>query len=210
MNGKPLLARHGSPVRSIVPGVLGARSVKWLDHLSVSDKESPCFYQQHDYKVLPPEAVCPKTAEKYWSQCPSMLDMPVNSCVAYPISDATITLPASGLVEVLGYAVPQGHHGPVTRVQVSGDEGKTWTDAHLEDGGEEASRWSWVLWNAKIRMERGEGRKIFAKATDAGGNSQTQEQSTWNLRGVAYNGYEAVFNLKVVYEDDRSYIPSRI
>jgi sulfite oxidase len=127
-----------------------------------------------------------------------MLDMPVNSCVAYPISDSTIKLPASGLVEVMGYAVPQGHHGPVIRVQVSGDEGKTWKDANLEDGGEYASRWSWVLWNAKIKMERGKNRKIFARATDAGGNSQTQEKSTWNLRGVAYNGYEAVFDLTVI------------
>ena len=198
MNGKPLPARHGFPVRAIVPGVLGARSVKWLDRVSISDKESPCFYQQHDYKVLPPEAVDVATAEKYWSKCPSMLDMPINSCVAHPTSESTIILPSTGLVEVVGYAVPQGHHGPVIRVQVSGDEGQTWVDAQLEDGGEAGSRWSWVLWNAEIKMQRGEGRKIFAKATDAGGNVQTQERSTWNLRGVAYNGYEAAFDLTVI------------
>ncbi|KEF55214.1 sulfite oxidase [Exophiala aquamarina CBS 119918] len=198
MNGQPLPARHGFPVRSVVPGVLGARSVKWLDRISLSDKESPCFYQQRDYKVLPPEAVDTATAEKYWSLCPSMLDMPINSCVAHPTSESTIALPSSGMIEVLGYAVPQGHHGPVIRVQVSGDEGKTWVDAQLEDGGEARSRWTWVLWNAKIKMERGKGKKIFVKATDAGGNSQTQERSTWNLRGVGYNGYEAAFDLTVI------------
>ncbi|KIX05542.1 uncharacterized protein Z518_06414 [Rhinocladiella mackenziei CBS 650.93] len=198
MNGLPLPARHGFPVRAIVPGVIGARSVKWLDCITVSDKESSCFYQQFDYKVLPPEAVDAETAQKYWHQCPSMLDVPINSCVAYPISESTITLPASGSIEVLGYAVPQGHHGPVVRVQVSGDEGHTWIDAQLENGGKDGSRWSWVLWNAKIKIERGKGRKIFAKATDAGGNSQVHERSTWNLRGVAYNGYEAVFDLTVI------------
>lgn len=198
MNGLPLPARHGFPVRAIIPGVLGARSVKWLDRITVSDKESPCFYQQRDYKVLPPEAVDAATAEKFWAQCPAMLDMPINSCVAYPTSDCTITLPPSGTIEVLGYAVPQGHHGPVVRVQVSGDEGKTWADAQLENGGKEASRWTWTLWNATIKMERGEGRRIFAKATDAGGNQQTDERSAWNLRGVAYNGYEAVFNLTIL------------
>ena len=52
MNGKLLPARHGFPVRTIVPGVLGARSVKWLDSITVSDEESPNFYQRHDYKVL--------------------------------------------------------------------------------------------------------------------------------------------------------------
>ncbi|OAL30578.1 hypothetical protein AYO20_08665 [Fonsecaea nubica] len=198
MNGLPLPARHGFPVRSIVPGVLGARSVKWLDRITVSDRESPCFYQQHDYKILPPEAVCVETAEKYWDQCPSMLDMPINSCVAYPTSGSTIVLPSSGKIEVFGYAVPQGAQGPVVRVQVSGDEGRTWTDAHLEDGGKDASRWTWSLWRAEIKMEKGKGKRIFAKATDAGGNTQTCERSAWNLRGVAYNGYEAAFDLNVL------------
>jgi len=198
MNGLPLPARHGFPVRAIVPGVLGARSVKWLDRISISSKESPCFYQQRDYKILPPEAVCAKTAEQYWARCPSMLEMPINSCVAHPVSGSTITLPSSGMVEVLGYSVPQGAEGPVVSVQVSGDEGETWVDAHLEDGGQDASKWAWVLWSVTLKMERGKDRRIFAKATDAGGNTQACERSAWNLRGVGYNGYEAAFDLTVL------------
>lgn len=30
MNGKPLNRDHGFPIRVIVPGVVGARNVKWL------------------------------------------------------------------------------------------------------------------------------------------------------------------------------------
>ncbi|ETN43519.1 uncharacterized protein HMPREF1541_02678 [Cyphellophora europaea CBS 101466] len=186
MNGKPLPPRHGYPVRAIVPGVLGARSVKWLDRITASTDESPCFYQQHDYKVLPPEAVDMQVAEQFWSKTPAMLEMPVNACVATPKPESTITLPASGLVEVRGYAVPQGRSGPVVRVQVSGDEGVTWVDSLLEDGGDQASKWSWVLWSAKIKISPGKGRKIYAKATDAAGNTQEQPRSTWNVRGVAY------------------------
>ena len=197
MNGQSLPARHGFPVRAIVPGVLGARSVKWLDRITVSDKESPCFYQQHDYKVLPAHVPDMKAAERYWSKTACMLDMPINACVAIPESGSKISLSASGSIEVRGYAVPQGHQGPVVRVQVSGDEGATWTDAELEDGGEDASKWSWVLWNARIRMNKGKGKRIFAKATDAGGNTQDQARSTWNIRGVGYNGYEAVVDLTV-------------
>lgn len=199
MNGKPLCPRHGYPVRAIVPGVLGARSVKWLDRITVAEEESSNVYQKRDYKVLPPTVTDMDQAQQYWEKVPAMLEMPINACVAVPTYKSTVKLPDSGILEVKGYAVPQGHSGPVTRVEVSGDEGKTWVDAKLDYGPSElASKWTWVLWRASIKMEKGEGKKIFARATDRGGNTQDMEKSTWNLRGVGYNGYEAVYDLTVL------------
>lgn len=198
MNGKPLPPRHGFPVRVVVPGVLGARSCKWLDRITVSAEESPCHYQQNDYKILPEVVTDMQIAKQFWSKTPAMLEMPVNACVATPKSESTITLSAAGLVEVKGYAVPQGHCGPVVRVEVSGDEGATWVDAQLDRGGEHASKWSWALFQASVRMTPGKNKKIYARATDAAGNTQEQARSTWNVRGVAYNGYEAVIDLTVV------------
>ena len=199
MNGKALPPRHGYPVRAIVPGVLGARSVKWLDRITISEEESPCAYQRRDYKVLPPNVTEMNTAQHYWDKIPAMLEMPVNACVGVPTYKSTISLSDNDMLECKGYAVPQGHFGPVTHVEVSGDEGKTWTDAELDHGPSDlASKWTWVLWSANIKMEKGEGKKIFAKATDQAGNTQELERSQWNLRGVAYNGYEAVFDLTVV------------
>jgi len=46
MNGVPLPRDHGFPVRALVPGVVGARSVKWLGTISVSNEESTSHWQR--------------------------------------------------------------------------------------------------------------------------------------------------------------------
>lgn len=179
----------------VLPGIAGARWVKWLDRITVQDRESPNFYQQRDYKILPPDAVDRASAEKYWQSTPAMYDTPINSIVAVPADDETISLPSSGIVEVKGYAVPQGADGPVTRVEVSADGGKSWVDAEL-CGSNRDMKWCWVLWTARLKLSPGSGQEIMSRATDAGGNTQ-EEQSQWNLRGVGYSGYGRARNLRV-------------
>ncbi|PKX96507.1 putative sulfite oxidase [Aspergillus novofumigatus IBT 16806] len=190
VNDAPLPVNHGYPVRVILPGIVGARWVKWLDRITVSDHESPNFYQQHDYKVLPPSAVDQESAQPFWAQTPPMSDMPINSVVAVPEDNATVALSSSGVMEVKGYAVPHGADGPVTRVQVSVDGGRTWIDAKIDEAGQGNRRWCWVLWTAAVCPEVGTGREVLSRAFDAGGNVQV-EHSQWNLRGVGYNGVRA-------------------
>lgn len=36
---------HGYPLRVIVPGVIGARSVKWLDHINIIEDECQVFFE---------------------------------------------------------------------------------------------------------------------------------------------------------------------
>ncbi|WEW56224.1 oxidoreductase molybdopterin-binding-domain-containing protein [Emydomyces testavorans] len=198
MNGETLRPDYGYPVRVILPGIIGARWVKWLDRISVQKTESSNYYQVHDYKILPPEVLTWEMAEKYWSKVPAMQETPVNSVVAVPDDEETVTRSPDGFIEVRGYAVPQGDQGPVIRVEVSGDEGKTWVDAELH-----CSRlghnykWAWVLWRVSIRIDKGVNRTIYSRATDAGGNTQPMF-SEWNLRGVGYNGYGASWNVTVL------------
>ncbi|MEJ7591039.1 MAG: molybdopterin-dependent oxidoreductase [Planctomycetaceae bacterium] len=52
MNGEPLLPDHGFPIRTIVPGYIGARSVKWLRKIVVSDKPSPNHFIADVYKMV--------------------------------------------------------------------------------------------------------------------------------------------------------------
>ena len=194
MNGERLTPKHGFPVRVVVPGVIGARSVKWLDQITVSTKESPNFYQQRDYKILPPNVTDKGSAAKYWDKVPPMMDNVINSVVAVPEDEETVKRSPQGTISTKGYAIPQGDGGPVVKVEVSTDNGETWTEAKLGP----ATRYSWVLWEAVVAIERGKGKRIFSKATDRQGNTQTEERSQWNLRGVGYQGYESTTGLTVL------------
>ncbi len=188
MNGKPLSYNHGYPVRVIVPGVSGCRSVKWLDQITVQPDESTNLYQRNDYKVLPPEATDAEAARRYWDVTPALQDMPVNSVVASPEPGETVILSPDGTVEVKGYALPQGSDGPVVRVEISTDDGRTWQEAEILAESEDQSKWCWSLWKAKVRVGKGQNRRLLSRATDNGGNMQNAWPE-WNLRGVAYDGY---------------------
>lgn len=191
MNDQPLSPDHGGPLRVIVPGYTGARWVKWVDHITVSDSESPNFYQQRDYKVLPPTVETTAQAGPYWDKMKSIECLPVNSIIATVLphhSDGTALV-------VKGYAMGAGGDGGlIAAVQVSANGGATWEDARITY---REGRWSWTLWEcvldvaeAKAKAEdRGERVvRFLCRAVDQQGNMQNAE-CPWNLRGVAFNAY---------------------
>lgn len=82
--------------RVIVPGVTGARNVKWLNKIIASNEESHSFWQRQDYKMFSP-ATDWDTVD--WDSAPSIQDMPVNSAICVPHTDATVD---TYTTEVLG------------------------------------------------------------------------------------------------------------
>jgi len=176
MNNEPLTADHGGPLRIVVPGFLGARWVKWVDTIIISSEESLNYYQQRDYKILPPHVESKESAKTLWAKYPSMTALPLNSVIGV----ATRT---ENTLYVKGYAIP-GACGNVQAVEITIDAGKTWQSARVvyQEG-----KWSWTLWEAEVGGVEQCGR-VYCRAIDSEGNLQPQ-QGTWNLRGVAYNGW---------------------
>lgn len=175
MNGKPLPVKHGYPVRIVVPGVSGCRSVKWLDRITVQSEESKNLYHRFDYKILPPQATDKEAAKQFWHLTPALQDMPVNSVVAIPPTGDEIKLSAAGTIEVKGYALPKGDQGPGVKVEVSTNDGRTWERADILTPKEERSKWAWTLWKATIRIDKGSKKRVISRATDKGGNVQTNK-----------------------------------
>jgi len=182
MNGLPLAREHGYPVRTVVPGYIGARSVKWLGRIVVADRPSENNFVARDYKLFPPEATAETVKPEAYDP---IYEFVLASAICRPLVGATVP---AGKLEVGGYAVPPGAEGvSIASVQVSGDGGGTWTTAQLL--GKESS-FSWQLWKATLDVQPG-SRTLIAKAVDSRGQVQP-EKAPWNFKGYLYNGWHRV------------------
>jgi sulfite oxidase len=87
MNGEPLSRDHGFPVRVLVPGVVAARSVKWVQRIVFADEESQSFWQQKDYKGFGPSQ---EADGADFSKAVSIQEMPVTSAFTLPTSGSVV------------------------------------------------------------------------------------------------------------------------
>ncbi|XP_065175205.1 sulfite oxidase-like [Sycon ciliatum] len=196
MNGQELPRDHGYPVRAVIPGVVGARNVKWLSRVIASHEESHSHWQRNDYKGFSP-GVDWDTVD--FTKSPAIQDLPVQSAICVPSSGTKISSDDETL-SVKGYAWSGGGRG-VVRVDVSIDGGKTWCVANLvtaDDGKqdqESRQRWAWALWDVDVAIPeelRGSGQQldVICKAVDESYNNQPESvEPIWNLRGVLNNSW---------------------
>jgi sulfite oxidase len=192
VNHEPLTRDHGFPIRVIIPGYAGARSVKWLDVITVQAEEVNNFYMQRDYKVLPEDVTSRnrKDIDKIWLSAPPLQEMGVQSAICSP-KDGDLVDSSDGGIVVKGYAVT-GEDGPIKAVRVSIDEGKIWNDANIvyQEG-----KFSWTIWQCKVFGVK-ESTKIWSRAESASGVLQPI-QPAWNLRGIMSNGVSEISGIEV-------------
>lgn len=193
MNDEPLNRDHGYPLRVIVPGTVGARNVKWLSKILISESESPCHWQQYDYKGFNPSTDW-RTVD--FTKSPAIQALPVNSAICTPQNGEKVSIEADGTVTVKGYA-SSGGGCKIIRMDVTADQGKTWHIAELQqDETEHGHHYGWTLWTAKIPIDKslvGNEIEIWAKAVDSQYNVQPESfEYIWNIRGVLANAYPRV------------------
>ena len=182
MNGVPLPVVHGAPLRVVAPGRVGARSVKWLERITVADRPSEGFFQARSYRVLRPEED-PAAARP--GDGIELGPVALNSDILSHPDGATVP---AGSVEVAGYALAGGER-QVVRVDVSTDGGTTWLPARLDDP---AGRWSWRLWRAGLALPPGT-HEIVARAWDDSAAVQPRSPAElWNPKGYANNSWARV------------------
>lgn len=184
MNGEPLEADHGFPVRAVVPGWVGASSIKWLGSIEVSSGPFWVRNNTRNYVLIgddhPPEGEARGRVVTRHA---------LNSTLALPW-DAEIDL---GEATLQGYA--WSPDAPVERVEWRADrlsddgeviEAGTWRDAELWD---RPVRWAWRRFRFAWAPEASGRWVVRTRAWDADGQSQPDE--------VAYNEKGYLFNAPV-------------
>ncbi|MFN8620396.1 MAG: sulfite oxidase [Chloroflexota bacterium] len=182
MNGDVLPAEHGFPLRAVIPGYIGARSVKWLGRIIVADRPTDNYFQSHAYKVLP-EDVDPATAD--WDAYPAIEEAPLQAVICLPATGAHV---APGQLTVQGYATAPGHRR-VALVEVSGDGGATWTAADLLD---RPAPGAWSRWQATITLDVGDHTLVARVRDSEGGTGPRHVHERWNPKGYMNDAWHRI------------------
>jgi sulfite oxidase len=182
MNGEPLAAEHGHPLRVVVPGWIGARSIKWLSRIEVRREPSDNFQQQRGNKLFPADV---DASSVDWSQGLMLGESSLSSAICEPLDGAEL---GAGPVRLRGYAVAGGQR-TVERVEVSADNGASWTVATLPG---EGAPGVWRLWEASLDLPAGP-HELVCRAWDSAANTQPEDPAhLWNFLGLMNNAWHRV------------------
>jgi sulfite oxidase len=170
MNGEPLRAVHGGPLRAVVPGYIGARSVKWLQHVELRADPFDGYFQATAYRLLRPGE---QPARGLGIELGEIL---LNADI---LSAGEEPLRAGSPLELRGYALAGGGRS-IARVDVSCDGGETWNAAQLLD---DLGPWAWRLWSLPVELPPGD-HEIRVRAWDTSAGTQPESPAAvWNPKG---------------------------
>jgi DMSO/TMAO reductase YedYZ molybdopterin-dependent catalytic subunit len=161
MNGVSLPDRHGYPLRAIVPGYFGEKNVKWLTRVEVTDAKAKGFYEAQGWG---PDFIVPIR---------SRIDVPEDWVF---VSLSKLTAP----IEVKGIAF--GGDRGISRVELSFDDGQTWSDAEIYYAG---GNLAWSLWKAQWTPTATGDYPLLVRATNGEGDVQEFEEDRGPFSGVS-------------------------
>ena len=160
MNSRSLPDRHGYPLRAIVPGYFGEKHVKWLTRIELTGDNVKGFYETQG-----------------WG--PDFMT-PTRSRIDAPDHESRFSLgQLSGPIEVKGIAF--GGDRGISRVEISDDDGETWTDANIHYAG---TKLTWALWTYEWRPDGPDDYTLVVRAIDGEGAVQEWEEDRSPFSGV--------------------------
>jgi DMSO/TMAO reductase YedYZ molybdopterin-dependent catalytic subunit len=184
INGEPLPAQHGFPLRLVCSGWPASVSGKWLRKILIRDRVHDGEKMLGQSYRVPCNPVAPGATVADADMC-IIESMPVKSL---------ITWPRSGSVQPLGKTMAVRGHAwagdlRVRRLYTSIDFGATWQEAELAAP---VNRLAWQHWSASLTFPLAGYYEVWARAEDAMGRSQPVVLPGWNPRGYLNNACHRV------------------
>ena len=182
----------------IVPGYAGIRNVKWVSKIELAKEEAEGPWQRGlNYKILPPSIT--DANEVNIQEMPSVMEPSLFSGITnLSVGDVQSTegeyQPGDKVnMTVSGWAWAGGGRN-IVRVDVTGDNGLTWTSAELKEGKEQrfGKAWAWTFWEAEVpAVVLKDGTvDVASKAIDNAFNVQPESSDhVWNVRGLGNNSW---------------------
>jgi DMSO/TMAO reductase YedYZ molybdopterin-dependent catalytic subunit len=154
MNGAPLPANHGAPVRLIAPGWYGVANVKWLARIEVLDTRYQGRYMARDYVTIREEQRDGRAVARFTSVG----------------RDRLKSAPAKVIRRGDQYRIMGAAWGaPIGRVEVRVDGGP-WREATLEEG--KGAAYAWAFWSLAWGTPAAGEHAITTRAIDVHGTVQ--------------------------------------
>ncbi|KAG5972676.1 hypothetical protein E4U55_000779 [Claviceps digitariae] len=174
MNGDALPAIHGYPLRVIVLGYIGARSVKWLYRIKAIRDPSPAPVQTSEYLYFPQQVGKHNLKLTDGIQ---IQEMPVSSAIMSPWTKQVCI--HAGTIRCKGWAYSGGGRWP-ERVELSADGGSNWYMVPLENLSRKR-KWTWRTWHFQLPCEVEGWIEIVCRCWDNALNTQPPDVRTaWN------------------------------
>jgi len=173
MNGAPLLACHGAPLRIIVPGWYGMASVKWLTDIKVTEG---------GWWGTEMQVYCYRTHLKDPTPVP-LEQLPVRALMVppgHPDFYSRTRLVPPGTIRTTGRAWSGAID--IDYVQFSQDGGMTWNKATV---GAKTGVFGWAAWHVDWEAVDGTTYILTCRAVDVRGRTQDEKDSkAFNYTGM--------------------------
>jgi hypothetical protein len=175
MNGAPIPMLNGYPLKLVVPGWYATYWVGALNSINVLTEKYTGFWMEKAYLVPPNTEINESPASPAQARVP-ISNIKMHSIFVVPEPGDAVSVnkpcPVEGLVFTDGT--------PIQKVEISVDNGKTWTPAKLNP---ELGKYSWRRWKYTWTPAAAGIYHLKVRATDSAGRTQPEQQ--WNKSGYA-------------------------
>lgn len=166
MNGEEIPRIHGYPVRIIVPGLYGEKQVKWVTRIEVVDHDAKGFYETQGWG---PDFEVPTRSDFFAPRVGS-------GGGGFRFNQE---LPAGQDVTLKGRAF--GGDRGISKVEVSVDNGASWTAAKIDYPSKQDL--TWAFWSYVWRPATGDHTLVVRAYDGTGALQETERRASYPREG---------------------------